>query len=86
MTQTASAIQNPLTSADSPTRGPPSGVNEKTPLKPESTFAERSEGSSSWLYSHAGAKSSSVNGSIEGIDDSPMSSWGRSRRSTGIGR
>jgi hypothetical protein len=25
-------------------------------------------------------------GSIEGIDDSRMSSWGRSRRSTGIGR
>ena len=70
VTHTASAIQKPATCRDSPTSGPPSGVNEKIPLKPASIFEERREGSSSWLCSHAGAKSSSVKGSIEGIDDS----------------
>ena len=72
---------------DSPISGPPSGVKEKMPLKPASIFDDRSEGSSSWLCSQAGAKSSSVNGSIDGIDDSRTPSpCGSSRRSTGIGR
>ena len=87
MTQTASAIQKPATSGDSPISGPPSGVKEKIPLKPSSIFADASAGSSATLCSHDGAKSSSVNGSIDGIDDavtSPSSSRSVSR--TGIGR
>ena len=50
-----------------PISGPPSGVKEKIPLKPSSTFVPRSAGSSSRHCSQAAAKSSSVNGSIDGM-------------------
>ena len=87
VTHTASAIQKPATSGDSPISGPPSGVKEKIPLKPSSTFAPRSAGSSSRHCSQGPAKSSSVKGSIDGMAEavtSPSSS--RSSRRTGIGR
>ena len=63
----------------------PSGVNEKMPLKPSSTFESPSAGSSSAAACQAGAKSSSVNGSIDGIG-SPAVSASSVDMSTGIGR
>jgi hypothetical protein len=86
VTQTASAIQNPLTSGDSPISGPPSGVKEKIPLNPSSTFVEASAGNSCLHRSHAGAKSSSVNGSIDGIDVAVTSRPSKSLNRAGIGR
>ncbi len=84
VTHTASATQNPLRSRCSPMMEKPSGVNEKMPLNASSTFESSSAGSNSRAASHAGAKSSSVNGSIEGIG-SPAVSAIRVDMSTGIG-
>ena len=89
VTQTASAMKNPSTPADSPTSDPPSGVKEKTPLKARSTEVCRSSGSRLCDSSHSAAKSSGVNGRLEGIASSVISSaryCGRSSRATGMGR
>src|SRR6058998_1211944 len=85
VTQTASATQKPLSSRCSPMIDMPSGVNEKMPLKPCSTFESLSTGSNFTDSRQAGAKSSSVNGSIDGIC-SPDVSAASEDMSTGIGR
>ena len=91
VTHTASAIQNPATSGDSPISGPPSGVNEKMPLNPLSILAVSRQGSSSLHCSQAGAKSSSVKGSIDGIADAEIVSQSGSvaqvhrHRAVGVG-
>lgn len=63
----------------------PSGVNEKIPLNASSTFESPSAGINSAAADQAGAKSSSVNGSIDGIG-SPAESAISVDMSTGIGR
>ena len=85
VTHTASATQKPARSRCSPMIEKPSGVKEKMPLKPSSTFASPSAGSRSTLAAQPGAKSSSVNGSIDGIA-SPAVSVSREVMSTGMGR
>ena len=84
VTQTASATQKPASSRCSPMRENPSGVNEKIPLNASSNFESSSAGISSAAAFHAGAKSSSVNGIIDGIG-SPAVSDSRVDMSTGIG-
>ncbi len=85
VTHTASATQKPDRSRCSPMIEKPSGVKEKMPLKPSSTLESPSEGSSSVLAAHPSAKSSSVNGSIDGIASSAVS-LSSVVISTGIGR
>ncbi len=85
VTQTASASQNPRSSRDSPRTGIPSGVKEKTPLKPSATREAPSAGSSPTLSCQLGAKSSSVKGSEDGMTGA-SSKAGRVKGSTGIGR
>jgi hypothetical protein len=85
VTQTASATQNPLTSLDSPINGMLSVVNEKSPFMPSSIFDSRVPGIRSWVAAQAGAKSSSVNGSTDGIT-SAASTGRMSSALTGIGR
>ena len=67
VTQTASATQNPDSSRCSPISAMPSGVKENTPLMPSSILVSDSAGSSVVLRCQASAKSSSVNGSTDGI-------------------
>ena len=84
VTHTASATQKPLSSRCSPMMEKPSGVNEKMPLKASSIFESPKVGRSFIDSRQAGTKSSSVNGSIDGID-SPAVSAISVDMSTGIG-
>jgi hypothetical protein len=67
VTHTASAIQNPATSGDSPISGRRPGVKEKIPLKPSSTFARAVPAAAQRHCSQGRTKSSSVKGSIDGM-------------------
>lgn len=88
VTQTASASQKPRSFRDSPRTGMPSGVKEKTPLKPSSISVSRRAGIRSRQSSQLGAQSSSVKGNEDGISMSfaRASSYGRiANGSTGSG-
>ena len=86
VTHTASATQNPLRSRCSPMIEKPSGVNEKMPLNASSTLESPRAGMQfGGSPTRPGAKSSSVNGSIDGIG-SPAVSAISVDMSTGIGR
>ncbi len=83
VTHTASQIQNPRTSADSPTTEPISGVNENIPLNAvETSILPRTGGKSRMLSANATPKCAGVNGSMLGCG-SP-SRYGR--RSSGSNR
>ena len=70
VTQTASQIQNPRTSADSPTIEPASGVNENIPLidllGSSGRIRPLSAGSSRSVSASQTSKSSGVNGMSDG--------------------
>lgn len=85
VTHTASATQKPRTSRDSPSSGMLSVVKENRPLTPSSRVACSAAGSSARVSAQAGAKSSPVNGSTEGMTSA--SATGRiSSGVIGIGR
>ncbi len=85
VTHTASATQNPLTSADCPSSGMLSVVKEKRPLMPSSILASRVGGSRDRVSVHASAKSPGVNGVTDGITSASRTEAIASGR-TGIGR
>jgi hypothetical protein len=67
VTQTASQIQKPATSADSPTTDPMSGVNENMPfIAVVSSTMSFTGGSKRTLSSYATSRCSGVNGSTLG--------------------
>ena len=84
VTQIASPSQSPRTDAVSPSSGKPSGVNDISPLNVRVSAARPTAGSSEAVSRAAVAKSSSVNGSIDGCISPPtgrMSSGSVSRGS-----
>lgn len=82
---TASDTQKPCTSGDGPISGRLSVVKENSPLNPSSISASRMAGSSARVSFNAGAKSSGVKASIDGIT-SASAGEAMASGSTGMGR
>ena len=70
--QTASAIQNPLASLDSPSNGPPSGVKENSPFIGRPICTLFRAGIILRASCQEGSKSSGVNSQTEGNSPSPL--------------
>ncbi len=84
VTQIASPSHSPRTDAVSPSSGKPSGVNDISPLNVRVSAARPTAGRSEAVSRAAVAKSSSVNGTIDGCISPPtgrMSSGSVSRGS-----
>ena len=71
MTQIASHSHSPRATAASPISGMPSGVNDISPSKLRASGARPTAGSSRSVSAAARAKSSGVNGSIDGCPGPP---------------